>query len=48
VAEADQAAAAERQKKNKTKQNTTHRPTTNKTKKEILLKYQHQDWILEE
>jgi hypothetical protein len=37
----DQAAAAERQRKN-----TTQPP--DKTTTELLLKYQHQDWILEE
>jgi hypothetical protein len=44
VGEADQAAAAERQKKKKVP--TGQLP--GKTKTELLLKYQHQDWILEE
>jgi hypothetical protein len=34
--------------KDRRKKNTTHRPTTCKTKTELLLKYQHQDWIIEE
>jgi hypothetical protein len=39
----DQAAAAERQKK---KKNTTQLP--GETMTELLLKYQHQDWMLGE
>jgi hypothetical protein len=39
---ADKAAAAERQKK----KNTTQPPDNTMT--ELLLKYQHQDWMLEE
>jgi hypothetical protein len=48
VGEADQAAATER-KKEKTKKNPlpTGQPLS-KTKTELLPKYQHQDWILEE
>jgi hypothetical protein len=41
----DQAAAAERQKKTKQK-NTTQPPS--KITTELLFKYQHQDWMLEE
>jgi hypothetical protein len=40
---ADQAAASEKQKK---KKNTTQPP--GKTTTELLLKHQHQDWILGE
>jgi hypothetical protein len=44
---ADQAAASERQKKTKqNKINTTQPP--GKTMTELLLKYQDQDWMLEE
>jgi hypothetical protein len=41
---ADQATASDRQKKNKT--NTTKQP--GETMTELLPKYQHQDWMLEE
>jgi hypothetical protein len=40
---AEQAAAAERQRKN-----WQNSPTPGKTKTELLLKYQHQDWMLKE
>jgi hypothetical protein len=41
---ADQAAAAQRQKE----KHTTHKPKTWKDYHELLLTYQHQDWMLEE
>jgi hypothetical protein len=44
VGEADQAAAAERRKK----KTLPTGQTPGKTKTELLLKYQNQDWILEE
>jgi hypothetical protein len=43
----DQAAASENKtKQNKTKQNTTQ--PSGETTRELLLKYQNQDWMLEE
>jgi hypothetical protein len=45
--EADQGTAAERQGKKKKKTLSIGQPPA-KPKRELLLKYQHQDWILEE
>jgi hypothetical protein len=43
---ADQAAASERQKRKKKKKKITQ--PLGETATELLLKYQHQDWMLEE
>jgi hypothetical protein len=50
VGEADQAAAAEREEKKKKKKKNplpTDQPP-GKIKRELLLQYKHQDWLLEE
>jgi hypothetical protein len=48
VGEADQAAAAENRRRRRKKKTLPTGQPLGKTKTELLLKYQHQNWILEE